>query len=328
MPKPEGPPPGKSLLRRAGCGVAILIAVLMIYRVTAVYVVRPELCAPPERPATVMVHDTRDGRDARYPPRAGAIDLIVMSYNMQGQASLLDADHLEEIAEVIRETDADIVGLQEVHDGTWQARFEDQASALAELTGMNLFFGRSFDSYGGSYGNAILTRGTIERAKVYPLPGRGEPRSLLEGIVTLDGREVTVYVTHLASWGRLQRASRSAQVNCIVEIIERSEHPFVLLGDFNTPPGNPEITPLTSGPLVRQAVNPSAATHILTQQHLDYIFPDSGWDTLHANVLTSGPADHWPVVARLASRSVSGPEDSNNDSNGQRPGPAEQGDAQ
>lgn len=302
MPNPEEALRRKSLPRRVASWVAILIAVVFIYRVAAVYVVRPEACAPPERPARPLVDDSRDGREARYPPRSMETELTLMTYNIQGHGGLLNSNHMKEVAEVIRQVDADVVGLQEIHRGTWQSRFQDQAAELAKQTGRNVVFGRSFDSYGGSYGNAVLSRSRIPGSRVHHLPGRGEPRSLLEATVILNGAPVNVYVTHLTAWGRFQRASRAAQVACIAEIIERSEYPFVLLGDFNTTPGNSEITPLTASPLVRQAVNPSAATHILTQQHLDYIFPDSGWDVLHANVLTSGPSDHWPVVARLVTR--------------------------
>lgn len=325
MPKPEVAPRSKSLLRRAATWAAILIAILFAYRVGSVYVVRPHACAPPGPPSREATRDIRDGREARFPPRTAPGVLSVMSYNIQGHANLLHPDHLNRIAHVIREVDADIIGLQEVHNGTWQSRFEDQTALLAKQTGRNAVFGRSFDSYGGSYGNAVLTRGRISRTKVHDLPGRGEPRSLLEVTVLLDGIPVNVYVTHLTAWGRLQRASRAAQIKCIAGIVQRSEHPFVLVGDFNTPPGNPEITPLTAGAFVRQAVNASAATHILTQQHLDYIFPDAGWDTLHANVLTSGPSDHWPVIARLENRDIQDLQRSIDHSTSQRPESAGQG---
>lgn len=325
MQNPEVATHRKSLPRRVATWAAILIATLFIYRVASVYVVRPHACAPPKPPTRELTRDIRDGREARYPPRTAPGEISVMSYNIQGHATLLHPNHLENIADAIIEVDADIIGLQEVHDGTWQSRFEDQTAELARQTGRNAVFGRSFDSYGGSYGNAVLTRGRISQTKVHPLPGRGEPRSVLEATVVLDDTPVNVYVTHLTAWGGLQRGSRAAQVNCIVEIIQRSEHPFVLLGDFNTPPGNPEITPLTAGAFVRQAVNASAATHILTQQHLDYVFPDAGWETLHANVLTSGPSDHWPVFARLANRDPRDRQKSIDHSTSRRPESAGQG---
>ena len=301
MPEPQTVETRRSLPRRVARWGALLFLCFLVYRVAAVYVVRPHACEPPPAPAQPLIEEVRDGRAAEYPARSGAIQLKAMSYNIQGHAVLLHPDHLGAVAEVIRKVAPDVVALQEVHDGTLQSRFENQLEELARDTGMTAAFGTSMRSYGGRYGNAILTRGTITGSRVHRLPGRGEPRSLHETTVLFDGQPVNIYVTHLASWGRLQRSSRSSQIACIVEIIRRSPHPFILMGDFNTTPGNPEIAPLTEGPLVRHSVNPSKPTHILTQQHIDYIFPDAGWDTVSADVVQEGPSDHWPITATLIS---------------------------
>src|SRR5687768_2865459 len=81
-------------------------------------------------------------------PDAGAQQssrpLRVLSYNIKGHAALVRADHLEAIARVIREQHPDVVALQEVHRGTWQARFRDQAAELGRLTDMSVAFGSSF----------------------------------------------------------------------------------------------------------------------------------------------------------------------------------------
>ena len=58
---------------------------------------------------------------------------------------------------------------------------------LQALTGLNLFFGPSFGEVGGGFGNAILTRGDILAATVHPLPSVGEPRSVIESVVRIDG---------------------------------------------------------------------------------------------------------------------------------------------
>lgn len=55
-----------------------------------------------------------------------------MSYNIRGAAALYGGAHIERIASVIRAAEPDVVALQEVHRGTWKARYRDQ---LAELSG-------------------------------------------------------------------------------------------------------------------------------------------------------------------------------------------------
>jgi len=67
-----------------------------------------------------------------------------MSYNVGGHAALVAGRYLERIARQIARERPDVVGLQEVHRGTWLARFADQAEALARLTGLSLLFGPSF----------------------------------------------------------------------------------------------------------------------------------------------------------------------------------------
>ena len=66
-------------------------------------------------------------------PRA---PITVMSYNIQGHGALLGRRYLEGIARVIRRARPEVVGLQEVHRGTWAARFGDQVRILARITGM------------------------------------------------------------------------------------------------------------------------------------------------------------------------------------------------
>src|SRR5438067_1865396 len=109
-----------------------------------------------------------------------SMQLKIVSYNIQGHMAGRRADHIPKIAETIAALEPDIVGLQEVHCGTRASAGHDQAESIARLSGLNLFFGRSCAMDGGDYGNAVMTRGTITSAQAHPLPGSGEPRSLLE----------------------------------------------------------------------------------------------------------------------------------------------------
>ncbi|HEY5611934.1 MAG TPA: endonuclease/exonuclease/phosphatase family protein [Thermoanaerobaculia bacterium] len=279
--------------RRVLAVAALLFAAFATYRVFGVYTVRSGECAPGD--SIPMDH--------RFPKRGAGAEqartLVVMSYNVEGHAALLRKDHLRKIAAVIVAAKADLVGLQEVHRGTWQSRFRDQAAELARLSGMTVYFGRSFDALGGEFGNAILTRGTLIEAEVYELPSVGEPRTLLRGTVEIGGHILNFYVTHLATWGRFNRASRTEQIECIAQHIRRSPYPFVVVGDFNASPVTPEVSSFTTSNLVRLANANTGGTHRLTGQHLDYIFSDPGWDVKSARVLAEGPSDHWPLLAEL-----------------------------
>jgi endonuclease/exonuclease/phosphatase family metal-dependent hydrolase len=226
------------------------------------------------------------------------IDLKVMSYNVGGHGALVAGRYLERIARVIGEERPDLVGLQEVHRGTWLARFADQAEALARLTGLALSFGRSFESGRGEFGNALLTAGEVREAAVHSLPGSGEPRTLLSSRVAVRGTEVSFLVTHLAAWGRFGSAARAAQVLELAERLKGTASPFVLAGDLNAPPEAPELRHFLASELFR-ACGDLEGTHRMTRQRIDYVFADPGWTTVASRVLRVGPSDHWPVVVEL-----------------------------
>ena len=272
------------ILKRIGLFVAAFVVLIVSYRVLGVYEFRSGECTArqPRRFANT------------YPKR-----LVVMSFNIEGHASLLRTDHIEEVAETINKYRPDIVGINEAHRKTWQARFGDHTSELARLTGMNIAFGRSYRFLGGDFGNAVLTRGQVLKSEVHELPGTGEPRTLLESIVRVNGGIVELYVTHTAAWAQVNRAARTAQLQCINSHLNASGHPFILTGDLNAPPDSPEMATFLAGNVVLFAGDPKTPTHRVMEQRLDYILTDVGWQVRSARVLDDGPSDHRPVLAEL-----------------------------
>lgn len=235
----------------------------------------------------------------------------VLSYNVEGHAALVRGGHLQEIARVIVEQQPDVVGLQEIHRGTWQSRFRDQAAEIGRLTGMAVHFGKSFGTPlgvgGAEFGNAILTRGALRDAEVVPLPSFGEPRSLLRATVELEGGEFDFMVTHLAAWGGLNRRVRTRQTHCIADHVRAAGRRFVLCGDFNAQPASDELGALFAGDLVRLCGLASEPTYPLLGQRIDYILAGPGWEVGPAAVVKVGPSDHWPIVAELTPRDASAP---------------------
>jgi endonuclease/exonuclease/phosphatase family metal-dependent hydrolase len=226
--------------------------------------------------------------------------LRVMSYNVGGHGARWSRRHVERLAGAISEARPDVVGLQEVHRGTRQSRLEDQAEALGRLTGMAVRFGKSMAMEGGGeFGNAVLTHGELRSAVIHPLPGPGEPRTLLHTRVALGKSEIHFYVTHLAAWGRWGRTARSVQIAGLVEQLKQSHGPFVLVGDLNAPPDAPEIGTLMAAELFRMCGDDIAFTHRFMRQRIDYVFADPGWTTTSYQVIRSGPSDHWPVLVEL-----------------------------
>lgn len=295
---PGGARPGKARkkLTIAVALAAALAAGFVLYRVFAVYTVRTSGCPAAGDGAERQAVRVAAGRQPA--PEAGRA-LRVVSYNIEGHAALWNREHLDEVAETLRRLDPDVVGLQEVHRGTWQARFADQAAELARRTGYEVWFGPSFTAGGGEFGNALLTRGEVVAARVLPLPSVGEPRSALEATIRIGGRELTFFVTHLAAWGPLRREIRLEQTECLAELAGASRRPAVLVGDLNAGPGTPELTRLAGGAPLALCGSDSAPTHRRTGARLDHVLCTPGWGAASARVAQLGPSDHWPVTAVL-----------------------------
>ena len=275
--------------------------IALAYRVTFVYQLRPGLCAagsvPAARGATapfvaLPAESTPAARGARRPIR-------ILSYNIEGHAVLVRPHHVEEIAAVIRAQRPDVVALQEVHRGTWESRFRDQAAELGRLTGMTVAFGPSFRVLGGEFGNAILARGPLRDVELVPLPSFGEPRSLLQARVDVEGTDFEVMATHLAAWGGLNRRIRTRQAYCLAEHARAAGRRFVLCGDFNATPASAELAALLDGKLVTLCGLASGPTHPLLGQRIDYILAGPGWEVGPTQVVHAGPSDHWPITAEL-----------------------------
>ena len=291
-------------VRRPILGVLAIFVLFILYRVFTVYTVRSGECKPkPVDPNLRLLTRDEHGHLVSYPERIGfpaqTKPLVVMTYNIEGHAELLRADHIAKIAAAINEVKPDIVGLQEVHRKTWQSRFHDQAGELMRRTGMHGWFGKSYVNFGGEFGNLLLTRGDIVSAVVHPLPSLGEPRTVTESIVRIDGTTLNVYVTHLTAWGKFNSASRDEQLACVAKHIRTSRYPYIVIGDFNAPPHASEVERFRQENAAQICGAEIGISHPLLNQRIDYVWADYGWEVRSARVLATGPSDHYPVIAEL-----------------------------
>lgn len=279
------------MLRRASrsslLALAGLLASFVAYRAIFVYRIDPARCD------SALMSDPSSSPSMSSPeaPR----EVVVATYNIAGHNALRNPRYLARIADAIATLHADAVGLQEVHRGTWQARFSDQVAELSRLTALRSHLGPSFRVLGGEFGNAVLTRGEIDGAEVIALPRLGEPRSVLHARLRIDGLPLDLLVTHLTAWGEINRWIRGRQCRCLSDVFRAAPASAVLLGDFNAAPSSSEMAALRQ--LGLDSV--SEATHAWSGRALDAVIPGRGWRLQSRTVVRIGPSDHWPVVARL-----------------------------
>ena len=71
------------------------------------------------------------------------------------------------IAKIIKAVDADVIGLQEVDSCARRTLYGDQFKILADLTGMDYFYGSFLDMpTHGSYGSGLLFKKTHDAGKI------------------------------------------------------------------------------------------------------------------------------------------------------------------
>ena len=135
------------------------------------------------------------------------------------------------IAAVLREMDADIIGLQEV-DARPSATSESmQMEYLASTLGLHAVAGPTLQRLNGEYGNALLTRRRVlDVRKIDLTVYRREPRGALDVDLDIDGAAVRVVVTHLG----LLPGERRTQVRRLVDLLGEGRSDVVILcGDIN-----------------------------------------------------------------------------------------------
>ena len=167
------------------------------------------------------------------------MQISVMSFNIQHclnyRTRQIDFDLF---AQVIRQSGADIVGLNEVNGRGAGADYLPQAEILAERLGFHAYFAQAiaFDGV-NPYGNALLSRYSIETAQTILIPdpetrgyaGYYETRCLLKAVVRTP-QPLTVCVTH---FGLNPDEQVLAQETVLAQIEDQR---CVLMGDFNMTP--------------------------------------------------------------------------------------------
>jgi endonuclease/exonuclease/phosphatase family metal-dependent hydrolase len=236
----------------------------------------------------------------------------VMTFNIHHGQGTDGSLSLERIADVIDGGDAAVVGLQEV-DRHWSERsdFVDQASWLARRLRMHVVYGANLDldplepgAPRRQYGTAILSRSRILDSdnRFLPKYEGHEQRGLLRARVKVRGVPVQVYNTHLQ---HDNAAERLEQAQAIKTLIGTPRESFVLLGDLNATPEQPEIRELTDDMADSWVEAGVGAGHTYDSENptrrIDYVLTSSKVVTRTAAVVTSDPgaSDHLPVLAEV-----------------------------
>jgi phospholipase D1/2 len=226
--------------------------------------------------------------------------LTVATYNVHQWLGTDGRHDTDRCLRVIRELNADVIGLQEVtvpnHD-----EHDVMEEHLAESTEMRVVFGPTMLRAEASFGNVLLHRHDALEVRHHDLTVAGrEPRGAIETLFRLQDHSVRVVTTHLG----LRASERRKQIPCLLEILNRPAALYTLLmGDFNhwLPTGGP--FPALNRWFGR---TPSARTY---PARLPLLALDRIWVRprelltglrVHTSKLARRASDHLPLLATIA----------------------------
>jgi endonuclease/exonuclease/phosphatase family metal-dependent hydrolase len=213
----------------------------------------------------------------------------------------------ERIVEVLREVDADIIALQEVHCRGRSSRREDQAEFIADELRVEYRLGPNRQLNGGSYGNATLSRLPISMAENYDISvHKYEPRGCLRTEIMIGNEKpVHFFNVHMGT----SFFERRKQVHKLLaeHVLENPHHrgERLIAGDFN------EWTSGLTTRLFKANFNSlDARLHLgknrtypglMPVVHLDHVYFDERIRLVNAYIHRSKTSliasDHLPIVA-------------------------------
>ncbi len=236
----------------------------------------------------------------------------VMTFNIQHAL-----DYKNQMVDVnlfirkIKEYDADICGLNEVRGDGPLEDYTDQTNAIADGLGYNRYFGEAIKVKGTSpYGNAIVANIPFKSVETIRIPDSeetdeinrdGDPvhyesRIIIKALFEKGGKDFCVLVTHMG----LAVSERINAVKTLCNLIDETEMPLILMGDFNSTPDDEILFPLFERLEDTNAFssNPDTSTYASYSPDIkiDYIL-FRGMECTNAATVEEIISDHYPIIA-------------------------------
>ena len=204
---------------------------------------------------------------------------------------------LPDITTFIKTVDPDIVGLIEIDTGSIRSRMVNQAEKIASDLGMNTSYETKYGERSinqilpivRKQGNAFMAAQRVH-GETFHYFDTGIKRLIIE----LEMEEFAVFLVHLS----LKYRHRHLQLRHLYDLIEKTEKPVIVAGDFNTFWGENEIylfkraAGLTSANVECVPTYPSRAP----RKELDFVLYQEGIEVQKFEVPDVRLSDHLPLI--------------------------------
>lgn len=251
-------------------------------------------------------------REDDWVPNSVQDQFTVLTYNIRYGRGLDGVQDLDRTQEVLRQSQAQLIGLQEV-DNRNQVRSHniDQSQYLANSLNMAYHYAPALNAQ-AQFGNAILTNFPVLKQESILLPKKGtfEDRSVAIAEVLVGKQPLTFMVTHLG----LTQGERLEHIELIRNYLSKVATPVILVGDWNEQPGSPAYNKITEVLLDAAAEcdqeQPTFPYLSLYENEatvrIDFIFVSPEIDVIDVEVIQNWSSDHLPVRATLSFKKKGG----------------------
>ncbi len=174
----------------------------------------------------------------------------IMTFNIQhGLHYPTGTIALERFSDLIREQSVDVCGLNEVRGKGADRDYTEQVETLGNALGFHRYFGEAIRVGGNNpYGNGVVSRYPFSRIETVPIPDTPqktekvyyETRCVIQATIEVEEHEICLLITHMG----LAREERKNAVATLCRLIDGTDLPIILMGDFNTTPEDSVLQPL------------------------------------------------------------------------------------
>lgn len=218
-------------------------------------------------------------------------EIKIISYNIH---SGLDKDmfpSLFDIIDFLRDTDADIICLQEVNES---AKAGFQVSSLKEDLDMYAHFGANVVKLGSNYGLATYSKYPIVSQKHIYLSSKKEQRGMLHTVVKLGrGKKLNIINLHLG----LDKEERELQLQEVETFIKELNDQYIVVGDFNQ--GDVDVNKEIFKDVAEELNQNNTLTYATSLDRIDYILLSPNIEVIEYDVIKKNMSDHFPIYAKF-----------------------------
>lgn len=223
----------------------------------------------------------------------------LLTFNIQHCRNFITSEiDVDSVVNLIKESKADIIGLNEVY-GAHKGNLP-QYQEIAEKLGFYYYFGETFKFNGTPFGNAIVSRFKLKNPKTVMIPDPlvrdshwYETRCIIQ--TSFEEFDLNVLITH---YGLFDSEQENA-LNTTIDILKKTNDNTVFMGDLNMEASNDKLKRLDTYLINTLTDNSLSYPSIDPIKKIDYIYLSQDIKLISAKIIEKVVSDHFPHFAEI-----------------------------